>query len=52
MTLTDTYATQLAALIAEHKARGCYCPDCAEPMADLSLDGRDLSGRRLEGASK
>jgi hypothetical protein len=50
--LTDANAARLAALIARHKARGCYCPRCAEAMADLYMDSRDLTGCRLEGASK
>jgi hypothetical protein len=50
--MTDENATRLAARIAEHRARGCYCATCAEDAADLALDGRDNTGRRLEGASK
>lgn len=49
--MTDANATRLAALIAKHKARGCYCPDCAEAMADLSMAGRDHAGRRIERVS-
>jgi hypothetical protein len=49
--MTDEAATRLAALIAEHQADGCYCPACAEAMADLSMDGRDHAGRRIERVS-
>lgn len=50
--MTDETATRLAALIARHEACGCYCPRCAEAKADLSMEGRDHTGRKLEGASK
>jgi hypothetical protein len=49
--MTDAAATRLAALIAEHQDRGCYCAACAEAMADLSMAGRDHTGRQLERAS-
>lgn len=49
--MTDEAATRLAALIARHRDRGCYCPACAEAMADLSMAGRDHSGRRIERVS-
>lgn len=51
MVVTDEYAAKLATRIAEHRNRGCWCTTCADAVVDLFMDGRDLSGRRLEGAS-
>lgn len=37
--MTPEDAARAAAIVAEHEARGCYCPTCAEHAAALILAG-------------